>query len=135
MSKLFLIAFLFSHLFSAQTYYEYGQKVELTPLEPKHSASLTPMTEDSNRSIRYFEKPNAQIVGVDNSIIAKCKNDDECKSVMETYPGLRFETLSKNIYLIYLENPEEIFDISVKLYEEGCFEYVHPNFYKEKRLR
>ena len=135
MNKLFLTVFLFSHLFSGQSYYEYGQKVELTPLKPNRSVSLTSMTGDKNSSIRYFEKPNAQIVGVDNSIIAKCLDEEECQRVMKTYAGLTFERLSKDIYLIYLEKPEEIFDNSLKLYEEGCFEYVHPNFYKEKQLR
>jgi len=55
--------------------------------------------------------------------------------VILKYDILKFELISKNIYLIYLKNEEEIFDISVKLYEVGCFDYVHPNFYREKRLR
>ena len=92
-------------------------------------------SQETNSSIKYYKKSNSQVVGVDNRIIAKCIDQNDCQRVILKYSDLRFEVLSKNIYLIYLKNQDEIFDISVKLYEEGCFDYVQPNFHKEKRLR
>lgn len=130
MKYIFLLLFTTS-IFSSQIYYEYGEKVQLVPHTLKKSESLT----KGNNSIKYYKKSNSQIVGVDNTIIAKCIDKSECERIILKYSSLKFEIISKNIYLIYLKNQEEIFDISVKLYEEGCFLYVHPNFYKEKRLR
>ena len=135
MSKVLLIFLFTTNLFSAQSYYENGQKIELTPYILKKSASFGQNTNDKNSSIRYYKKSNSQIVGVSNSIIAKCLNTSECERVIKKYTTLKFTLISKNIYLIYLQNQDEIFDISVKLYEEGCFLYVQPNFYKEKKLR
>lgn len=137
MSRIFLISIFLSNLFSNQIYYEYGKKIELTPItqDKYKSIPLTQNSQDSNNSIKYYEKSNAQIVGVDNTILAKSLDDDGCEEILQNYNTLEFKTISKNIYLIYLKNQDEIFDISVKLYEEGCFEYVHPNFYKEKKSR
>lgn len=135
MGKLLLISLIFSNLFSNNIYYKYGEKVELTPVPVKKLSQSLQNTKDINSSIKYYSDPYSNVVGVANTIIAKCTDQDECQRVITKYTNLRFENISKNIYLIYLNKQDEIFDISVKLYEEGCFLYVHPNFYKEKRLR
>ena len=111
MSRIFLISLFFSNLFSDQIYYEYGKKIELTPItqDKYKSISLTKYPQDTNNSIKYFKKSNAQIVGVDNTILAKSLDDNGCENILQKYNTLEFKTISKNIYLIYLQNQDEIF--------------------------
>jgi len=133
--KLLMIFLLNSCLFSGQSYYEYGKKIELTPITQNKSTTLLKNNIDNNISIKYYKKSNTQIVGVADTIIAKCLDLNQCNKVIEKYTTLEFKIISKNTYLIKINNLEDIFDISTTLFEEGCFLYVHPNFYKEKKLR
>ncbi len=133
MIKYFLIVLSVSSLFSSSTYYEYGKKVELTPYIQNKSIQLN--KQDRNISLRYYKNQNDRVVGVDNTIIAKCLQQNDCISVINKYTNLRYKIISKDTYIISVDNQEEVFDMSVKLYEEGCFKYAHPNFYRQRELR
>ena len=133
MFKLLLLLLSVATLFSSSTYYEYGKKVELTPHTQNKSLQLN--KQDRNISLRYYKNKNDRVIGVDNTIIAKCLQQKDCISVINKYTNLRYKTISKDTYLISVDNQEEVFTMSVKLYEEGCFKYAHPNFYRQRELR
>ena len=134
MNKLFLVVLLNTYLFSA-SYYEYGKKVELTPYTYTQSSSLAPLPQNHTKNLRYFKNKNAQIIGVDDTIIAKCLHQRECESTLQAYPNIEYKSISKNTYLITVGEGEDIFETSVKLYEMGTFKYVQPNFYRQRELR
>ncbi len=133
MIKILLAVLSVSTLFSSSIYYQYGKKVELTPHTQNKALQLN--KQDRNISLKYYKNKNDRVVGVDNTIIVKCLQQKDCISVINKYTNLSFKTISKDTYLISVDNQEEVFDMSVKLYEEGCFKYAHPNFYRQRELR
>lgn len=133
MNKLLLFLLLNTYLFSSSTYYEYGKKVELTPHIQNKSLQLNKQAKNNN--VRYYKNKDNRVVGVDNTIIAKCFKQNDCEVILKQYSNLTYKTISKNTYIITVDNQEDVFTMSVKLYEEECFKYAHPNFYRDRELR
>jgi len=113
-------------------YYENGVKVKLIPQSTSTPRILVsvPITQ-----VKYYTNHNNIIVGVDDTIIASCKKDNRCIDDIKSQDIKMIKLISNNIYLITINNKNEIFNISNTLYELGSFKYVHPNFYKKKALR
>ena len=131
MKKLIFII-LSTILYSDQTYYEHNKKITLTPINAleKRSASFS-----KNKNISYYKKSNKMIVGVDKTILAKCLDDVKCQSIFKKYNNISSKTISHNTYVLEVLDDSSVFDVSRTLYEEGKFLYVHPNFYKKRKLR
>lgn len=133
MNKIILLIFATVPILFSSVYYEYGKKVELTPHTQNKSQQFK--IQDKNTTIRYYKNNNNRVIGVKNTIIAKCLKQRDCETVIKRYQNLSYKIISKDTYLITVGTQEDIFIISVKLYEEGCFLYAHPNFYRTRELR
>jgi len=108
-------------------YYEYGQKVELTELSNPRTA---------NNNIAYYQKSNGKQVGVKkNEILLKCNEGIACLSILDAYNFASVKALSRSIYLITLQETQNIFTYSQTLHNNAAIEFAHPNFVKERKRR
>jgi len=125
--KLIALLLLASLLYANDFYYEYGQKVELTPATQKRS---------TNSSIEYYQKSNGNTVGIKkDEILVKCYQGVDCSKVLAKYGFASISSLSTTIYLVKLTSSQEIFNYSQTLYHDSDIAFAHPNFVKERKRR
>jgi len=125
--KLIALLLLACLLYANDFYYEYGQKVELTPATQKRS---------TNSSIEYYQKSNGNTVGIKkDEILVKCYQGVDCFKVLTKYNFASLSNLSSTIYLVKLTSTQEIFNYLQMLHHDSDIEFAHPNFVKERKRR
>lgn len=108
-------------------YYEYGKKVEVKKLNQTRTIN--------NQDIKYFMTSNGHKVGVDDEIIVQCQDSINCQNELEKYDFREISKLSKELFLVKINNNEDIFKISQKLYNSDAVKLAHPNFIKNRKRR
>jgi len=108
-------------------YYSFGKKVALKPLHETRNIG--------NTTLRYYEFPTGEKVGVKQEIIIGCKDFPKCKKLLEKYPIISTQKLSDKLYLIKLSKDSNPFEIANELYHKEEIFLSHPNFVRERKLR
>jgi len=125
MLKIFLV-FIGSFLYG-DFFYEYGKKVILTPV--KESRSL------SDKSIKLYKTQDDKIVKLKNEIVIKLKPSINPERFFSRYGVDGFNKISKNTYLIKLDNNTDILKLSQKLHLDKDSIYAIPNQVKKYKKR
>ena len=127
MLKISFILFITLSAFSADYYYEYGKKVELTKVLQSRSYRSSDVTE-------YLTSKGHKI-GIKNEIIAKCNLGLECEKLFLKYNLTSVSKLSNTLYLIKIIDVKDIFKISQQLHKDKNIVFAQPNLVKKKYRR
>ncbi len=102
-------------------FYEYGKKVELTPVN-------TPSTRSLNSSnIKYYKTKDGRKIGIKNEIIVKLKKGVDPKGFFLKYNIKNTEHLGSTTYLLKLSASQNIFTLSQEMYKDSDTVYAVPN--------
>jgi hypothetical protein len=116
----YLFIFFTIYIFSSDTfYYQNNQKVKLLKL-----------TEGDILATHYYKTPQNKIIGVNNEIIIRLKNETNVEGLSSKYDFIILEKLSDKIYLVQVQNNNQTLDIANLLHYEDDVEYAQPNFIK-----
>lgn len=128
MVRLFALFFgLATILLADASYYENGKLVELNKAKTLRSASAN--------ALDVYETEHGKRVGITDEILVKCKEDVDCKSLLEQFGLYDATSLTKQIMIVKVQDYDQIFDLSRRLFESGKVDFAHPNFTKERKLR
>ncbi|GEM_PF-1907566 len=108
-------------------YYSFGEKV---PLKPLHETRTI-----NQHTIRYYELPTGEKIGVKHQIIIGCKEFEKCREILKAYPVTDIEKLSDRLYLLTLQKGSDLFGIANELYHKKPIFLSHPNFVKQRKQR
>jgi len=126
--RFFLIFCLGVSLFGSDFYYEFGKKVELTPVK-----SIRDM--DCCDGIYRYKTKSGKEVKFKNEIITKIKDGVDVTKFFDSFGITNFSKLTKNTYLIKLDDNNKLFTLSQKLYESGKTVYATPNKINNYKMR
>jgi len=124
---IFLTAIFSCFVWADVYYYEYDKKVTLNKLKEQRIMG--------DNVVEYYQNIQGQKIGVTREIIAKCTKKEYCKDIFEKYSLKNVENLTPTIYLIKLDDGNDVFELSQKLYKEEDITIAHPNFVKERKYR
>ena len=132
MKKVTIIFIVLIQLASAQDnyYYKNNQKQSLTPINVVNTKSLSKV----KSTMDYYQNDNGIILGVSDKLIIKLSDEVSLQTYLDEFNITIEKTLSKNLYLLKVENKKLTIDISNILSQKDDVEYAHPDFTK-KRVR
>jgi hypothetical protein len=110
-----------------ESYYDRGELVELKEVLTTRSIGT--------KEVKSFLTPSGQKVGITNDILVKCKVGVNCEDLFSQFNQANVSKLTDTIFVIKVENYDQIFSLSRDLYNSGKVEFAHPNFIKERILR
>jgi len=110
-------------------FYEYGKKVELTPIDKLSTRSV------DLQGVRYYKTKDGKEVGIKNEIIVKLKKDVDSKEFFSKYNIKNTEHLGSTTYLLKLEKSQNVFTLSQKMYKDSSTIYAIPNRIKKYQKR
>jgi len=127
MRLLFILIISSAYIYANTFYYAYGKKIELTKVSNSRS---------NNNSIEYYQKQNGNKIGVKKrELLVKCNDGIDCKIVLSAYNFDNIEKISKTIFLVKLQNGQDVFKYSQILHQNSSIDFAHPNFVKKRRRR
>ncbi len=127
MKKIMLLLTLTLLLGANESYYEKGELVELKKILQSRSTDST--------GIEYFQKSNGQKVGITDEILVKCNAGIDCERLLAQFSQTNISKLTDTIFVVKVEDYDDIFSLSRELFKSGDVEFAHPNFIKERKLR
>lgn len=108
-------------------YYEYGKKVNVTTSYEQRAVN--------SNNVDYYITDSGNKVGVTDKIIIECKSGIECTAILNTHGYMNVSKLSDKLFIITINEGENIFEVSRKLYNDKDIKLAHPNFIKTKKRR
>ncbi len=102
-------------------FYEYGKKVELTPINNPSTRSI------NNSNIKYYKTKDGRKIGIKNEIIVKLKKDIDPKAFFLKYNITNSEHLGSTTYLLKLSPSQNVFTLSQEMYNDNDTIYAVPN--------
>lgn len=127
MKSILITISLFTFAFSSEFYYEYGKKVILKELPEQRVLN--------GKDTRYFINEKGHKVGVSNEIIVKCISSVNCSEKLKELNFTDISNLTSTLYLVKVDNSDEIFTIAQSLYQNENIEFAIPNFLKKRERR
>ena len=127
MKILLIFIGIFSILNANQSYYKNGKLVEL-----QNTYSLRNIT---TSSIHYYKNTAGNKIGVKNQILVQCKKSINCAELFHTFNLSSYSKLSDKIFIVKVENINDVFSISRALFESKKVEFAHPDFIKARKNR
>jgi len=127
MKYLLTIILLGSSLFAESFYYEYGKKVYLIPSKESRNVSQD--------NVKHFETTDGKKVSFKNQILVKCIDVSKCESTLSNHGLTNFEKLTSTMYLINLNDNDDIFSLSQDLYNDSNIKFATPNIIKNIKYR
>ncbi len=127
MKKIILIILIISLGYNDEYYYSDDKKIHLKEIKLNISRHHKD-THSEKVNIKYYTTKDGAILGVNNDILVKCKKNTNCKQELLKYDFEKIEEISKNYYLLHLEDNTNIFALSREIYEESYIELSHPDF-------
>ena len=119
-----------------ESYYKKGQLVELQAIELSKDANGSSLNYNkTDLSIRYYKTLSGKKLGVTNQLLIQCKESVDCPKLLDTFNLSNYSKLSDKIFVVIIENGDDVFSVSRALFESKEVEFAHPNFIKEKRKR
>jgi len=129
MEKLLLLAAFTSLVNADNSYYVKGELVELQKMATERSIAV------NENSLEYFTTKSGKKLAITDEILTKCKVGIDCMELFSKFNLKNISQISDTIFVIKIEDYNNIFSLSRELYESGDVEFAHPNFIKERRLR
>ena len=118
---------IFSLSYANESYYKNGKLVELQNIHASRSLH--------NSSINYYKTTAGKKVGITDELLVQCKASVDCPKLFNTFNLSNYSKLSDTIFVVNVENGDNVFSLSRALFETGKLEFAHPNFIKERRKR
>ena len=136
---LLILLGLFSISYANESYYKNGKLVELQNIYSSSEAndlSIKYYKKSFNDlPIKYYKTVTGNKVGVTDQLLVQCSKSINCPELLDTFDLLNYSKLSDTIFIVTIENGDDIFSVSKSLFESKKVEFAHPNFIKEKRRR
>ncbi len=118
---------LLSISYANDSYYSNGQLVELQNIHSSRSAS--------GSYIDYYKTANGQKVGITDDILVQCKEEVNCTQLLNQFNLTNYTKLTDKIFIIKIQDYDNIFSVSRALFESQKVKFAHPNFIKERKQR
>jgi len=118
MKIIFVIALIYSQLYSQSTfYYKNNKKVFLV------------QTQNIERSVRvlYYHDSDGNEVGIDKNILVQLKKGVEIKPLLDSYDIVVSEKIDTDTYVVACRDVAVTLDVSNNLYHDDRVLYAHPN--------
>ncbi len=139
MKPMISICLLSTLLFAAEQYYERGKLRSLIPESPvpreKEQTSSEKQLPRQSSDIRWYRNESGMRVGIDRKILVQWKNPENAAAVLNEFKLEEGEALTKTVWLIYVPDSADIFELSQKLYKHNSTILAHPNMIRERRMR
>ncbi len=110
-----------------ESYYKNGKLVELINT---HNIRAT-----TGVDVNYYKTQKGKKVGIRDQILVQCKENIDCEKLLKSYKLFNYRKITQKIFVVKIENYDEIFLLSRKLFESGDVQFAHPNFIKERKKR
>ena len=121
------ITLIVSFAFSDTSYYHKGKLTTLTPITEVRSLG--------ENGIKYYRTNFGNKVGVTDEILVKCYQSSDCFNTLDKYNFRSISKVTQTIYLVKIDNENDIFKISQELFLDDNIKFAHPNFIKEQQKR
>ncbi len=118
---------LLSAVYANESYYKSGKLVELQNIHTSKSVN--------GSYINYYKNTQGKKIGITDDILVQCRDGVSCPNLLNDFNLVNYSKLTDKIFIIKIEDYDNIFSISRKLFESGDVEFAHPNFIKERRKR
>ncbi len=118
---------LISAVYANESYYKDGKLVELQNMHISKSIN--------GLYVDYYKNKQGYKIGITDDILVQCKDGVSCSKLLNKFNLMNYSKLTNKIFIIKIEDYDNIFSISRKLFESGDVEFAHPNFIQEKRRR
>jgi len=109
------------------SYYKNGKLTTLKSTSKSRSLS--------GSNIEYYSNQKGQEIGVINEVLLECKDNINCDTLLSSLNLKNYSKLTNKIFLVKVENNDDAFSTSRKLFESGSVKYAHPNFIKKRTKR
>jgi len=126
MKKIFSFILLSGMLYATSSYYQNGKLVELLPAQNSRLF-------DNN--IQYYQTRLGTRVGIKDDILVECNKDIDCMALLKQYNFNNISNVTSTIFLITINNSDDIFKVSRELYNNQNVKFAHPNFIKKQQQR
>lgn len=123
----FLLVGFISITYANESYYKNGVLVKL---EKMHASRAY-----KGSYIEYYKTVQGQKIGITDEILVECKDGVNCSKLLSSYNLVNYSNLTDKILIVKIDDYDNIFAISRKLFESGDVKYAHPNFIKERKRR
>ena len=127
MKILLIFLGLYSILYANESYYENGKLVEVQNTHISRSSN--------HSSINYYKTAAGKKIGVTDQLLIQCKKSIDCPKLLATFNLSNYSRLSDKIFVVKVENGDNIFSVSRAIFETNKVEFAHPDFTKERRKR
>ncbi len=124
MKKLILLISFVSFGLASDFYFEYGKKVFIKEKLSQASDKIQEYITEDDKKIKFK-----------NEIIVQCEENMPCLKDIQKLGLKDISKLSSNVYLVKLNDKQNIFEFSQKLYTLSSVGVAHPNFIKKRRYR
>lgn len=132
MKKLILLGILSLNLLNAENFfYSDGKKVQMQPKISTKSLDSNASSED----VFEYTTTDGKNIKFKNQIIVKCNDNAYCEDDFSDLNLTSYKKIFNNMYLIKLENGEDIFEYCQKLYEKDDIKEAHPNLVRKVLLK
>jgi len=118
---------LLSLSYADESYYKNGKLVELQNTHISRSSN--------HSSTSYYKTASGKSVGVTDQLLVQCKRSVSCPKLLATFDLLNYSKLSDTIFVVKVENGDNVFSVSRALFESNKVLFSHPDFTKERRKR
>ena len=125
--KLLIFLGIFSISYANESYYKNGKLVELQNTHVARSSN--------HSSTNYYKTTAGNKVGVTDQILVQCKKSVSCPKLLATFNLSNYSKLSDEIFVVKIENGDNIFSVSRALFETEKVVFAHPDFIKQRRKR
>ena len=124
---LLILLGLYSISYANESYYKNGKLVELQNTHVSRSSNYS--------SLNYYKTASGKRVGVTDQLLVQCKASVDCPKLLATFDLSNYSKLSDTIFVVKVENGDNIFSVSRALFESNKVVFSHPDFTKERRKR
>ena len=125
--------------YANESYYKNGKLVELQNIYSSsdfNNSSIKHYKQDSNSSsIKYYKTLTGNKVGITDQVLVQCSESVNCPELLDNFNLSNYSKLSDKIFVVKIENGDNVFSISRLLFESTKVEFAHPNFIKERKRR
>jgi len=127
MKILLIFLGLLSISYANESYYKNGKLVELQNTQVSRSSNYS--------SINYYKTATGKRIGVTDQLLVQCKKSVDCPTLLATFNLSNYSKLSDEIFVVKMENGDNVFSVSRAIFESNKVEFSHPDFTKERRKR
>ena len=127
MIKVFIV-FVMSCMLYGDYYFEYGKKVELTPVKDIRSLECCD-------GIKTYKTRDGSVVKFKNEIVVKLKQDIDADTFFKKYAVTDIKKISKDTYIVIPDVGEDLLKLSQKMYIDTDTLYAIPNKIKQYKKR